>query len=446
MRDWLATAVDVASDRVFLETPSDSVTFGDVADRVGRWASGSMGDLEPGSRIGVWARNEPEAVAALLAVPRAGLIPLLLDPRWPAHRARRVVTGAGAVAVAGRGPDLGIPAVDANGSSQSWQAEVDPSSIHSVVFTSGTTGPPKGVRLTWGNLDASAAATRDHLDHVASDRWLAVLPMCHVGGLGIVVRSLRERSVVVLEPSFDPERAAMLLGGQVTLASLVTATLRQVLDAGRRFSGVRAVLVGGGPVPASIVASARAAGLVALATYGMTETASGVATASMSAPDPDWLEPLSGVELSVTGDGRIAVGGPMVAPGYLDEPDWPLPFVTRDRGVFADGRLRVVGRTGDVFASGGENVDPLEVEDALRSIPGVRDAVVVGVPDETWGWMVAAMVELDSRASLEGVKALARSDLASFQLPRRWLVVEGLPRLGTGKVDRAAAAVVLRGE
>lgn len=199
-------------------------------------------------------------------------------------------------------------------------------------------------------------------------------------------------------------------------------------------------------MPASIVASARAAGLAALATYGMTETASGVATASMSAPDPEWLEPLSGVELSVTGDGRIAVGGPMVAPGYLDEPDWPLPFVTRDRGVFADGRLRVVGRTGDVFASGGENVDPLEVEDALRSIPGVRDAVVVGVPDETWGWMVAAMVELDSRASLEGVKALARSDLASFQLPRRWLVVEGLPRLGTGKVDRAAAAVVLRGE
>jgi O-succinylbenzoic acid--CoA ligase len=380
---------------------------------------------------------------ALLAAPRAGLVPLLLDSRLPADRTAALLARVGAVGVCGEGEDVGVPMVSPAGPFRAWPVEVDPTAVHSVVFTSGTTGAPKGVRITWGNLEASAAASARHLAHSPADRWLGVLPVSHVGGLGILIRSLRQRSTVILEPSFDVHRAASLLDGNATLASLVTATLRQLIDTGRRFTGVRAVLVGGGPVPGSIVTEARAAGLPALATYGMTETASQVATASLADPDPEWLEPLAGVDISVADGGRIAVSGPMVSPGYLDEPDRVGPFVSSDRGEMAAGRIRVLGRSGEVFVSGGENVDPFEVEEILRSIPGVGEAVVTGLPDEVWGAVVAAAIEIGPRTTLGEVAALARSRLAPFQFPRLWVVSDTLPRLTTGKVDRMAALEVL---
>jgi O-succinylbenzoic acid--CoA ligase len=333
--------------------------------------------------------------------------------------------------------------VSPDGPFRAWPAEVSATEVHSIVFTSGTTGAPKGVRITWGNLEASAAASARHLGHTQADRWLGVLPVSHVGGLGILIRSLRQQSTVILEPSFDAYRAASLLDGNATLASLVTATLRQILDTGRRFAGVRAVLVGGGPVPGSIVTEARAAGLPALATYGMTETASQVATASPADPDPEWLEPLAGLEVSIVDGGRIAVSGPMVSPGYLDDPDRVGPFVASDRGEVVAGRIRVLGRSGEVFVSGGENVDPFEVEEILRSIPGVREAVVTGLPDEMWGSVVAAAIEVGPGTTLDEVAEVARSRLAPFQLPRRWVVGDRLPRLAIGKVDRQAAVELL---
>ncbi len=443
MKDWLSHAVEVSPHHVFLETPHESLTFADVGAAVGEWVGGAMDSFAPGTRIGVWASNRWQSVVALLAAPRAGLVPLLLDPRRPADRTAALLARVGAVGVCGDGEDVGVAPVSPDGPFRAWPAEVSATEVHSIVFTSGTTGAPKGVRITWGNLEASAAASARHLGHTQADRWLGVLPVSHVGGLGILIRSLRQRSTVILEPSFDAYRAASLLDGNATLASLVTATLRQVLDTGCRFAGVRAVLVGGGPVPGSIVTEARAAGLPALATYGMTETASQVATASPADPDPEWLEPLAGVEISIVDGGRIAVSGPMVSPGYLDDPDRVGPFVASDRGEVVAGRIRVLGRSGEVFVSGGENVDPFEVEEILRSIPGVVEAVVTGLPDEMWGSVVAAAIEVGPGTTLDEVAEVARSRLAPFQLPRRWVVGDRLPRLAIGKVDRQAAVELL---
>jgi O-succinylbenzoic acid--CoA ligase len=436
MRDWLADAL-AQPHGVFLESPNGVLTFHELGERVGHWIGGVSPSFQPGTRIGVWARNDLESVTAILAAPRAGLVPLLLDPRRLTDQVDQMLAEAGVQAVAGEGPDVGLPTVDQPGPFAAWAEEVDPSSIHSVVFTSGTGGSPRGVRLTWGNLEASSVASSRHLHHSETDRWLCVLPVCHVGGLSILIRSLRQRSTVLLEPSFDAGRVAHRLDGDATLVSLVTATLRQILDAGGGFSGVRAALVGGGPVPEEIVVEAQDAGLPVLATYGMTETASMVATASMRDPDPVWLERLDGVSLSIVG-GRIAVSGAMVSPGYLDGDDFDQPFVTNDEGMVDNGRLRVIGRADDVIVSGGENVRPSHVEEMLRTIDGVVEAAVVGVEDETWGSVVCAAVELDGRAPLPDVEAAARRMFPSFQLPRRWLVVSRLPRLGIGKLDRKA--------
>jgi O-succinylbenzoic acid--CoA ligase len=311
-----------------------------------------------------------------------------------------------------------------------------------IVSTSGSSGPPKGVRLTFGNLEASARASASHLDHGLDDRWLCDLPIFHVGGASILVRSLLQATTVLLEERFDPVRSAALLrAGDATLASMVSATLSRTLDMHpRRYSGVRAVLVGGGPVPFDLLERARAGGLPAVATYGMTETASQVATGRLS---DGKVVALPGAELR-TIDGRIQVRGPMVFRGYVGEPDrdpasW---FETGDLGAVAtDGSLQVFGRADEVIITGGENVHPAEVESVLSEHPGVAGVVVLGMPDPTWGASVVAVYE--GEATPGELDRHARYRLAGFKLPRQWIRVDALPRASIGKIDRQAVRALL---
>jgi O-succinylbenzoic acid--CoA ligase len=305
-----------------------------------------------------------------------------------------------------------------------------------VVFTSGSTGPPKGVRLSLLNLQAAASASADHLGHGPDDDWLLAMPLHHVGGISIVVRQAYTGGSVTMLPRFDPVDVADAMRNRVTMVSVVPTMLSRLMDHGP-FFGLRAVLVGGGPIPSGLLEMAVAAGMPVLPTYGMTETFGQVATLRPDAPLAYEAHPLPGVELRVEPDGRIALRSPQLCSGYVGEPDRPDPwFVTNDLGELGDdGALRVLGRTDTVVVTGGENVSPERVEAFVRQHADVADVVVVGVPDSEWGEMLVCM----HQGGPDDLEAWVAERLPGFMVPKRWIRVDALPRTAIGKPDREAA-------
>jgi o-succinylbenzoate---CoA ligase len=334
---------------------------------------------------------------------------------------------------------------------------VDPHSVFTIVYTSGTTGTAKGAMLTHSNHFASASASRANLDVRRDDRWLAVLPLHHVGGLSILLRSVIDGSGVVLHSGFDAERVERAIREQgITLVSLVATTLRRLLEhsAGRRYPrSLRAALVGGGVTPGELLERARALGIPALATYGLTEAASQVTTEPLGG-DREAAgsagRPLAGTCVAIAdpdahGDGEILVAGPTVMAGYLGrshETERALRggwLHTGDVGrLDASGRLYVHDRRSDLIVSGGENVYPAEIEAVLLAHPDVSEAAVHPVPDPEWGQHVGAAVVLRAgcRLGAAELREWCAARLARFKLPRTIRFVGSLPRTASGKVKR----------
>lgn len=449
MDDLLAAAARRRPRHPFLVGDLGPLTFAAVEAAVARTAGGlAARGVGPGVRVGVWATNTPGTVVAAFAVARAGGSALLLNPRAVPAEAAAQVAETGARLVLGSGvSDLGAEVLDPS-SLDGPPMTVSPAAPGDealVVFTSGSTGRPKGVRLTRANLAASAAASAAHLGHGPDERWLAVMPLCHVGGFSILTRSAREATTVLLEPRFHPARTGHLLAAEATLASLVPTMLTRLLDLGvpDRLR-VRGILVGGAAAPPGLLARAVDAGLPVLATYGMTETCSQVATTLPGADPTGPLAPLPGAELRIV-DGRIEVRGPMVSPGYVGETRVGEWLRTGDLGELTrEGRLRVLGRADDVIVTGGENVHPAVVEEALARLDGVGDVVVAGVPDPEWGERVAAAYT--GPAEIEVVEKAARAVLAGFEVPRRWLRLDAVPLTPSGKPDRPAVRRLLSSE
>ena len=347
------------------------------------------------------------------ALPRLGAVLAPLDPRSPAR-----VDGP-LVDAPVRGEEADVPLRDS----------VDPGAPHSIVHTSGTTGEPKPVELTYANHHASALASARNLGVEPDDRWLCPLPLFHVGGLAVLLRSAIYGTTAVLHERFDAAAVRdSLQSGEATLASLVPTMLSRVQAAGlERAPKLRALLLGGGPIPAGLLEWAGGIGLPVVPVYGMTETASQV-VAGMPG------EPLPGVELAISGEGEILVRGPMVSAGALAADGW---LHTGDSGALDDaGRLTVTGRAKDLIVTGGENVAPAEVEAALMEHPAVSDAAVLGLPDPEWGEAVTAFVVLSGPATAEELISHARDRLVPFKVPKRVEQVAGLPRNPAGKLLR----------
>jgi O-succinylbenzoic acid--CoA ligase len=350
-------------------------------------------------------------------------------------------------------PRLGIAsivdilAVMSSGSAVISREDVDPGDINpldaaTVMFTSGTTGGRKGVRLTPDNWEAAADASMRHLEHGPDDVWLLAMPLYHVAGVSIVLRSAYAGGRIRVLDGFEPREFTAQLGDGVTMASMVPTMLHRVLGLGiDHQEGLRAVLLGGGPIPDGLLTRGVAAGLPLLPTYGLTETAGQVATLRPGDPPANKAYPLPGVELRIDRDGRIEVRGRMVSPGYVGEPDreedgW---LTTGDLGsIDEDGALRVQGRADEVIVSGGENIDPGRVEAEIASVPGVNSVLVLGLPSEEWGMEAVCLYVGDIEES--SVESRVSEALPGFMIPRRWLRVSELPVTPMGKPDRAAAA------
>ena len=335
-----------------------------------------------------------------------------------------------------------------------------PTDCRLVLFTSGTTGRPKAVPLTTGNLIASAVASAFRLGVDPDDRWLCALPMYHMGGLAPVLRSTLYGTCVVLQSTFDAAQTpAVARAHEVTGLSLVPTMLGRILDTGTELpDSLRFLLLGGGPADHSLIERADREAIPVYPTYGMTETASQIATASPAearSHEGTVGRPLFGTDVTIVDEddrpveaetiGEIVVSGPTVTPGYLNDDVTARAFgphglSTGDLGYRDEGgRLWITGRRSDRIVTGGENVDPAEVREVLCAHSAVDDAAVVGLPDEEWGERVAALVVPGDEPAdelRESILTHCRDRLAGYKRPRTVGFAATLPRTSSGTVDR----------
>jgi o-succinylbenzoate---CoA ligase len=382
-----------------------TLTYAELHHRADRLARRLA--ITPGARVPTSLPPGLSFCELLHALPRRGGVLVPLDPHGPTAPQPPL------------GPEQDRPLLD----------EIDPGAVHTVIHTSGTTGEPRAVELTYANHLASAIASADALGVEADDRWLCPLPLHHVAGLNVLIRSAINRTTVVLHRRFQVERVkAALETGEVTLASLVPTMLQRLRDAGlRQAPRLRAMALGGGPIPPGLLEWAAHTGIRVVPVYGMTESCSQVVAGSPG-------RALRGVELRVADDGEILIRGPMVAPQSVGADGW---LHTGDLGrLDRDGLLHVAGRQKELIVTGGENVAPLEVERVLASHPRVSEAAVAGVPDPEWGEAIVAFLVLRSPVAPEELHAWCRERLAPFKVPKSFRTVTALPRNQTGKLMR----------
>jgi len=431
VNDWLAAAAKDRPEHPAIEAPDGKATFAELHSRADcsarRLAALGVGQ---GGRVATTLAPSIAFCGLLHAAPRIGAALVPLNTRLPADEQRAQAEAIQADVVVDRPLDGMEAAVEP-------RHDLDPNAVHTVLFTSGTEGAPKPVELTVGNLDASAAGSAAVFGVAPDDRWLCALPLFHVAGLSVLTRCARNATTAVLHDGFDAAAVtAAIADGGVTLASLVPTQLRRLrADGLMRAPQLRALLLGGGPIPPDLVDWARDAGLAVCCTYGMTETASQIAVTER------WesaATPLPNADIAIGDEGEILARGPMVSPGAISDDGW---LHTGDRGrIDRHGRLHVDGRIKELIVTGGEKVAPAVVEAVLLAHPAIADAGVAGTPDPEWGEAVSAYVLERRPVSDYDLLAFCRERLAGYQVPKQIIRVESLPRNAGGKLLRAKLA------
>jgi|HubBroStandDraft_6_1064221.scaffolds.fasta_scaffold80942_2 O-succinylbenzoic acid--CoA ligase len=477
---WLQRAAAAAPAAIAVETPQGACSYVQLHERARTGAAelAARGG-GPGERVAIALPAGLDFAYALHACLLLGAVAVPVDLRLGERERTAIVDGAAVVV------DEPLRAAGGHGSdrSASTVAVHDLDAVAAVIHTSGTTSAPKPVELTYGNFLWSALGSAVALGLDPRERWLCNLPLSHVGGLSILLRSAIYATTAVVHERFDAEltlRALQTDLPQVTIISLVATTLARLLDAGlERPPALRCALTGGGPVPAGLLERARDTGVPVSLTYGLTEACSQVSTlppkpgdtrlrlaspfrpaaienpsasapASLAATKGPSLFPPAAAPLAPTAgpplfctrlrtapDGEIEVAGPTVARGAAGADGW---LRTGDLGKLnAEGNLYVTGRKADTIVSGGENVAPSEVEAALEGYPGVLEAAVLGRADARWGEAVTALVVLRAGADVgeDALRAHCAARLAPYKVPKRVALVEGpLPRTPSGKLLR----------
>jgi o-succinylbenzoate---CoA ligase len=438
---WLPRAAAAAGERPAVVDGDGTLGYEELhSQAVAATGALSAGGVGPGDRVGLALPAGRAFAAALHGCWLLGAVAVPLDLRLGEEE--RAVQAKGCETVV----EAPLDAVDASAQPAAaptspptppLRATHDLDAVAAVVHTSGTSGHPTPVELTYGNFLWSALGSALALGLDADERWLCPLPVSHVGGLSILVRSAIHGTTVVVHERFDAAAVAAALPS-CTLVSLVPTMLARLLDAGLSEPGrLRCGLIGGGPVPPAVLERARATGLPLAQTYGLTQACSQVTTSAVGDPSTAG-RPLFCTTVAIAGDGEILVSGPTLAPGVAG-PDGMLH--TGDLGELDDrGRLTVTGRRSETIVTGGENVAPAEIEAVLEAHPAVAEAAVHARPDPEWGEAVVATVVLRDGMRIDpaDLRAHCRAALAGFKVPKAIELATSLPRTASGKLRRDA--------
>jgi len=498
---WIARRARRTPDRVAVFHGDDRLTYAQLHDRVTRLAHGlrRLG-VGRGDRVAYLGPNHPAFLETLFAAGALGAILVPLNPRLAAPELARhladsgsrtliygtgqdgVVDGLRSSAPAGDLVALGAPGdgeasyagLLAAGPGPDIDEAVGMDDPCLIMYTSGTTGRAKGATLSHGNITWNAINVVVDADFRHDEVALVVAPLFHTAALNMLcLPTLLKGGAVLIEPGFEPGRALDLIEGHRVTSLFGVPAVYDAMAAHPRWasadlSSLRMLLCGGAPVPEATIRGYTSRGLTFIQGYGMTEASPGV---HMATRDGTAAHPPTSVgvphfftDVAVERDGELAplddepgellVRGPHVSPGYWNRPDETAAsrrgewFRTGDvLRAGDDGWAFAVDRVKDMIISGGENVYPAEVEAVAVTHPDIADCAVVGVPDERWGEVGAAYVQLRPGADLDAdaVRALLAGRLARYKVPKYVRFVDELPRNASGKVRRvdlrAAAAV-----
>lgn len=473
MYDWLTASAAANGDRAALTFKGETRSFAMFDQNVTALAEFlSANGIRKGDHVAALLPTSLSYAAVVYALGRLGAVLVPLNSRLTSEELRWQIEHAECKAIvceeSAGALEFHIPQIRFE--SFAWSAftkevlpdfEIDMAKTQAIVFTSGTTGKPKGAQITWENHFWSATTSAWRLGMLPTDRWLTCLPLYHVGGLAILFRCCLYGIEAIVHDGFDAEAVNTAIDKEnVTLVSLVPTMLHRVIESrdGKPFPpSLRLILLGGAAAPVWLLEKASQLNAPIAPTYGLTEAASQVATMP---PDMARLKlgsvgkPLlftnvkivdeSGKALPPDVHGEVVISGRTVMAGYYrNEGDDALrngELHTGDIGYLdEDGDLWLVQRRSDLIVSGGENVYPAEVESALREHPAVADVCVVGIASEVWGQQVAAAIVFKNPESVsaEEFDQFLRARLAGYKRPRYYRFVAELPMTGSGKVNRS---------
>jgi o-succinylbenzoate---CoA ligase len=435
--NWLAQRALTCPDRTGLVTPERALSYAELEAEASAAARRlAARGVRRNANVVLGLPAGADHAILLHALIKVGAIAQPLDARLDdVEREAAIEPTKPALVVSGpedvAGPEADLPLL----------GEHDLDAVHCRLLTGGTTGRPRAIGLTYGNHLWSAVGSAFKIGVDPTDRWLCCLPLHHVSGLSILMRSVIYGTGAVVHEGFDIDRVAHSLAEEgVTLLSLVPTMLVRLLAAEVDLSGPRAILLGGGPVPVEVIEEAAGRGANVVQTYGLTEAASQVTTLEPGEAHRKLGSagrPLLTTHLRIQ-DGEILVQGPTVAPGCADEDGW---LHTADLGhIDEEGFLYVEDRLDDVILSGGENIVPSEVEEVLLRHPQVADAAAVARPHPEWQQAVTAVVVLrdGATASAEELRRHCAGSLAGHKVPKSVEFAPELPRSSSGKLLRRA--------
>ncbi|WP_186576440.1 o-succinylbenzoate--CoA ligase [Aquibacillus kalidii] len=475
---WLDKQAALSPNELALEIPDkETLTFKELQERSQSFARKLAGiGVKCADHVAIYAHNSSEMVVMIHALSYLGAVAVLLNTRLAVKEISFQLNNAEVGYIL---TDVSLPSDvfdftapiysveevhQLNEEVVELLGEINLDDLFTIIYTSGTTGKPKGVQHTYGNHWWSAIASALNLGIDNRDKWLASLPLFHVGGLSILIKSVIYGMPVYLLEKFDEQVVHNGIVNQgVTIVSVVSLTLQRLVDVvaeSNQFypSSFRCMLLGGGPAPEPLLQKAKSLQIPVYQTYGMTETSSQIVTLSPR----DALDklgsagkPLFPAQLKIVLEGEIAnnyqvgeihVKGAMVTKGYFraedanrsafDHNGW---LATGDMGyVDAEGFLYVMDRRKDLIISGGENIYPAELESVLSGCPGVKDVAIVGKIDSTWGQTPVAFVVVEEKeiVTADEVISYCSKYLAKYKIPKEVYFLEQLPRTASNKVIR----------
>lgn len=493
MPNWLHKRASLTPDRIAVRTQEQSLTFYELNQRALQTARGLQGQgVRLGDKVALLLRNSLDFVVWMHALTYVGAGMVMLNTRLTAYElawqlqdsgAKLLLFDAAHIEKAAdllenplwQGRQIQALAVEEGKAWQekflsetescaaglNLQLEIQMANVHTLLYTSGTTGHPKGVQLSYSNHWWSAIGSALNLGLHAEDEWLCCVPLFHVSGLSILMKNVIYGMPVFLLESFDPNQVNQaILSGKVTLISVVGTMLSRMLDALGEASypaALRCLLLGGGPAPLPILEACVKRKIPVYQTYGMTETGSQIVTLS-----PEYMisklgsagKPLFPAQLRIEAEGtsarvgeigEIVVKGPNVTRGYWKREEATRTAIregwlyTGDLGYLdQDGFLYVVDRRSDLIISGGENVYPAEVEEVLLGHHAIAEAGVTGSVSEVWGQVPVAFVKIRDGLEFqeEEILTFCRERLAKYKVPAKLYQVTHLPRNASNKLLR----------
>ncbi|UXU65097.1 o-succinylbenzoate--CoA ligase [Staphylococcus agnetis] len=461
MEHWLETQARIAPNKIAVETDTRVLTFKALYDQAVKLGT-HFNQLER-PRIGLYVNNSIEAIICIHAAWLYGIEIVMINHRLTRHEiekqlnsinVRDVVTTL-PLELASEFRILNYAALSSNSSTNNARRQpFNMERIASIMFTSGTTGPQKAVPQTFKNHQASAQACFETLGFSAESRWLTVLPIYHISGLSIIIRSVLYGFTVYLKEKFDAEAIlACIQHKHITHLSLVPQTLIRLMQTGlNQPYTLKKILLGGAKLDSTLITKALEYQLPIYNSFGMTETCSQFLTASpaMLNQRPNTVGCVSEQQcikikdVNSDGHGVLFVKGDNVMNGYL-YPESINASMFDEEGYFNTGDIAsidgdyvtIYDRRKDLIISGGENVYPFEIESKAKSLKGIKDAMCVGTPDDKWGAVpILYIVSERGETVIPILENYLKEQLAKFKLPKAIYVVEALPYTSTGKLQR----------